>query len=314
MLKYNSMKLFVVFIPMIALVDIIESDAAQCIPGKQILWYYSEPNLDAKIYNGFSSELFNDLSSPLSDLGYCLRIYEKDDTLHSSPTYSEDLLMRVVCKDMGEAHAPEDTNIQIELIVGLVTINNFEKGSYNVLPDRPLASLLFSHEDLGSIRTVFEKKIIENLRTQYICNLMITSDPSGVKVTSHSGLSDITPFEWVVPVGKLNIQCTLKDYFPYIKDINLNRPGVYNYFLQLKKRQWYHSKFFFPGVGCGFLSALCYYFDNFYYTRYKNLGKPDFENDPESFERTFTTAQTFERMSISFLALSCTFLGLSILF
>jgi hypothetical protein len=289
-------------------------NASQCPAGKLVLWYHAEPAIDGKTHNGFSNQLFNELSAPLTDLGYCLTMFDKNDTVPFSFLYRENMLMRIACIDIRESHAPEDAKNQRALVVDLISVENFKKGNFEAFPQRPLVSLSFTPEDIGSIRIIFAKKIIENLRTQYICNLMIASEPPGVKVTARSGLSDVTPFEWVVPVGKLDIQCNLKDYITYKKEINMERPGIYNYFLQMKKKQFYYSKFFIPGVGCGVLSAACYCFDNYYYTKYKSYGKTEHDQDPGIFKRTFTTAQTFERLSISFLAASCSFFGLTIWF
>jgi hypothetical protein len=289
-------------------------NAGQCPAGKLILWYHAESTIDGKTHNGFSRQLFNELSAPLTELGYCLTMFDKNDTMPFSFLYRDNLLMRVACIDIRESHAPIDAKNQPALVVDLISVENFKKGNFEAFPQRPLVSLSFSSEDIGSIRIIFAKKIIENLRTQYICNLMISSDPPGVKVTARSGLSDVTPFEWVVPVGKLDIQCNLKDYITYKKEFNMDRPGVYNYFLQMKKRQFYHSKFFIPGIGCGLVSAVCYGLDNYYYYKYKSYREPEKIGDPGIFERTFNTAQTFERLSLSFLAASCVFFGLSIWF
>ncbi len=314
MFKIESINLFYCILPLIIFFYCSESNAAKCAAGKQILWYYGEPNIDAMTAEGFSDQLFKDLSLPLSSLGYCLTKYEKKDSIPFSSLYRENMVMRVMCRELRENHVSEGEKNQIELIIDLVSVDEFDKGNFTVFPDRPLVSLACAREDFIGIRIIFEKKIIENLRTQYICNLMITSDPTGVTVVARNGLCDITPFEWVVPVGKLEIQCNLKNYMTYKKDIILERPGVYNYFLQMKRKQIYHSKFFLAGTGCGLASAICYYFDNFYYNKYKNLDDKDLDRDPGSFERIFTTAQSFERLSASFLALSCSLFALSIWF
>jgi hypothetical protein len=313
MMKIKSVKfLFCFFLPF-SLSGTSEGSPGQCAAGKQILWYYAEPTVDEKTFSGFSNQVFTELSSPLAALGYCLTRYDKNDTVPFSFLYRENLLMRVVGKSSRE-DAPQDGKSQTTLIVHLMNIKDFKKGNFELFPDRPLVSLSFAPEDIGSILIIFMKKIIENLRTQYICNLMISSDPSGVRVAARSGLSDVTPFEWVVPVGKLDIQCKLKDYLMYKKEITMDRPGVYNYFIQMKKRQLYHSKFFIPGVGCGAASAVCYGFDYYFYNKYQSYKQPEADKDPGIFKRTFTTAQTFERLSASFFALSCSFFGLSIWF
>lgn len=314
MMKLNPVKFLFCFFLLVPLSGMSEGNSGRCAAGKQILWYFAEPVVDEKTYAGFSNQVFTELSSPLAAFGYCLTKCDKKDTVPLSFLDREHLVMRVVCKSFPENPALIDGKGQTELIVHLMNAKDFKKGNFEFFPDRPLVSLSFAPGDIGSILIIFMKKIMENLRTQYICNLMISSDPPGVTVTSRSGLSDVSPFEWVVPVGKLDIQCKLKDYLIYKKDIVMDRPGVYNYFIQMKKRQLYHSKFFIPCVGFGIASAVCYGFDNYYYYKYESYLEPDKVRDPGVFGRTFNTARTFERLSASFLALSCSFLGLSIWF
>jgi hypothetical protein len=288
--------------------------ASRCGPGKQILWYYTEQNLDAKTHNGFSQQLFKELASPLSDFGYCLKLYDKNDTLATSLIYQENSVLRIECNDFKENHTKSDAEKKPELTAYLVPIKHFNISRADILPDRPLVSLSYSSEDIGSILIIFEKKIMENLRTQYICNLSITSEPPGIKVISLNGLSDVTPFEWVVPLGKLTIKSDQKHFLSFKKEIILTRPGVYNYFLQMQKRQIYHSKFFYPGVESGIVSGICYYLDNYFYNKYMSLDENDKIKNPDNFRRTFNTAKTFEGLSVSFLILSCSLLSLSILF
>jgi hypothetical protein len=291
-----------------------ESNPNSCAAGKQVLWYYPEPDIDDNTFSGFSNQLFTELSSPLADLGYCLKKYDKKDTTTHSQANPGNQLMRVACESLHNSRSLKDGKNQTDLFVHLTSITDLEKGGFNFIPIRPLVSFSFSPEDIGSILIIFSKKIIENLRTEFICNLMISSDPSGVAVSARDGLSDVTPFEWVVPVGKLFIQCKMKDYLTYKKEINMDRPGVYNYFIQLKKKQFYNSKFFIPSIACGLAAAACYGSESYFYSRYENFGKAEHDNNPGIFARTFSTAQAFERLGASFLGIGCFFFGLSIWF
>jgi hypothetical protein len=199
-----------------------------------------------------------------------------------------------------------------ELIAVIATLKDVNKENADLASLRPLLSLAFSFEDLESIRVIFEKKIVENLRTQYICNLIITSEPVGVQVTSSTGLSDKTPLEWVAPVGKLQIQCTMEGYLPYKKNIPLDRPGMYDYFLQLKKKQISTSKFFMPAIGMGIAAGIGYGFEAyFYYGKYEKLRKGD---DPHSFEMFFNNAKTCETLTFACLSIAASLLCLSIWF
>jgi hypothetical protein len=312
----KSIKFFLCVVSMLSCVGSSEANPGRaCAAGKQILWYFAEPTVDEKTYNGFTHQVFAELSAPVAALGYCLTMYEKKGTVPFSVLYRENMVMRIVCRPAREGQASREGKNRSELLVHLVNIKAFEKGDFETFPDRPLVSLAFAPEDIGSILVLFVKKIIENLRMEYICNLMISSEPTGVTVTAPSGLSDVTPLEWVVPVGTLDIQCNLKDYIAYKKEIIMTRPGVYNYFIQMKKRQFYHSKFFIPAIGFGVASAVCYGIENYYYLgKYETYGPDEKQRDPGIFERTFNTARTFERLAGSFLLVSCSFVGLSIWF
>jgi hypothetical protein len=311
----KSINFFLWLLPVISLFGLSEGGPGRCSAGKQILWYFAEPVIDEKTFNGFTHQVFAELSSPLSSLGYCLTMHSKKDTVPFSILYRDNMLMRIVCRPAAESQASGEGKNRTELLVHLVGVKAFERGDFETFPERPLVSLSFAPEDVGSILVLFVKKIIENLRMQYICNLLISSDPAGVTVTAPNGLSDVTPLEWVVPVGTLDIQCNLKEYMTYKKEITMNRPGVYNYFIQMKKRQFYHSKFFIPAVSCGIGSAVCYGIESYYYYgKYKTYGEDERTRDPGIFERTFNTAQTFERLAASFLVLGCSFVGLSIWF
>jgi hypothetical protein len=242
-------------------------------------------------------------------------MYEKKDTVPFSVLYRENMVMRIVCREAADRQSIREGKNRTEILVHLVNIKAFERGDFETFPDRPLVSLTFAPEDIGSILILFVKKIIENVRMEYICNLMINSEPTGVTVTAPGGLSDITPLEWVVPVGALDIQCNLKDYMTYKKEITMTRPGVYNYFIQMKKKQFYHSKFFVPAVGFGLASAVCFGIESYYYLwKYENYDQDEKDLDPGIFERTFNTARTFERLAGAFFAAGCCFVGLSIWF
>jgi hypothetical protein len=285
-----------------------------CPRGKQLLLYYPHEKLDARIAAGFSLKLFNELVAPLADIGYCLRPLAKNDSVMSTPSFQETPVMYVVMTETRFNRAPASEIREPELIVVIAQVKDIHRGALDVNSFRPLLSLAYSAEDMENLRVIFEKKIVENLRTQYICNLTVTSEPSGVKVTSVSGLSDVTPLEWVVPVGSVRIRCVSKGFLPYTKSISLDRPGMYNYFLQMKKRQFYHSKFFLPALGLGVAAGICYYFDSYYYGKYNGLGNYDRIHDPQSFELWFNKAKTCETLSLTCLSLGASMLCLSIWF
>ena len=291
---------------------IVYSEPNSCSRGKQIMWFYPSEKLDVRTAPGFSSQVLNDLKISMEQIGYCLIPYIKTDTIPDSAQVNENPVLYLFLTETRPNRAPASEVKEPELVVVITTLKDANKGSVQLSSLRPLMSISFGAEDIENIRVIFEKKIIENLRTQFICNLTITSDPAGVTVTSLNGLSDVTPLEWVVPVGKLNIQCKRDNYMPYKKDISLNRPGTYNYFLQLKKKQFYNSKFFLPALGMWLAAGVSYGLERYYYyEKYEKLTDP---NDEHSFETFFNTAKTCETVATTCLSLCVSMICLSFWF
>jgi len=311
MLIFPAIKPFYLFLALILTLSAF-SEPIQCPRGKQIMWFYPNEKLDARTTMGFSAQVFNDLSSSMEQIGYCLTPYDKTDTFQGSPLLQENQVMYLFLTETRFNRAPASELKEPELVVVIATLKDLNKGSVLLESLRPLMSISFSSADIENIRVIFEKKIVENLRTQFICNLTITSDPPGVTVTSLNGLIDVTPLEWVVPVGKLQVSCKRENYMPYKKDIALDRPGMYNYFLQLKKKQFYNSKFFLPALGMGLAAGVSYGFETYYYYgKYEKLTDP---NDEHSFETFFNTAKTCETVAATCLSACVSLLCLSFWF
>jgi len=284
--------------------------APQFPSGKQTLWYLPQENLDAKIYANFSNELFGNLSADLSEIGYTLRNYSAKDSLTRSVLSRDNLCMYVHLGDPFIGREPGPVVIAIDLC----KMGELSAAQSNPSIFRPLISLSYSPDDPASFRSVLVKKIVENLRTQYICNVIITSEPSGVRVRTQNSLIDLTPLEWIVPVGTLHIQCAKDKYLILNRDLLFAKPGSYSYFFQMKKKQFYNSGFFYPALAVLASSAVCYYFDSYYYGRYSRLGKSDFSNSPGSFPELFQKAKNFENASVVTLASGCCLLGLTFCF
>jgi hypothetical protein len=284
--------------------------APQFPSGKQTLWYLPQDNLDAKTYANFPNELFMNLSADLSEIGYTLRNYSAKDSLSRSVLSRDNLCMYVHLGDSVIGREPGPGVIAIDLC----KMGELAAARSNPSVFRPLLSLAYSPDDPASFRSVLVKKIVENLRTQYICNVIITSEPSGVRVKTQNSLIDLTPLEWIVPVGTLHVQCVKDKYIVLNKDLLFAKPGSYSYFFQMKKKQFYNSGFFYPALAVLASSAVCYYFDNYYYGRYSRLGKPDYSNSPGSFPELFQKAKNFENASVVTLASGCCLLGLTFCF
>jgi hypothetical protein len=201
-----------------------------------------------------------------------------------------------------------------EIVVSLLRVEDWTPQQRMRAKKNPLLTLKYSAEELSTFTSVLIRKIVENLRTQYICHLRIQSIPMGVAIHSETGLEGITPLEWILPVGKLPIVGELEGYEPIHRKINLNSPGIHTYVLQMRKRQFYHSRLFIPTVVLGISSAACFAVERYYYNQYQRLGKEDRENDPESFRRTYTIAKNCERVAAGTLALTGVSLVLCFIF
>jgi hypothetical protein len=282
----------------------------QCPAGKQALWYCPHERLDAKTYGGFSRELFNDLAVQLAGIGYCLRYYSPGDSLASSPGARDNLCLQIHMNDVAANRGSDYGTVEKTLVVELCKISELTKAKTN----RLMLTLVYDSDDPVSLRSVFVKKIVENLRTQYICNVTITSDPPGVRVKTSGQLTDLTPLEWVVPVGSLQVQCSKMKYLAFNKELMLSKPGAYSYFLQMRKRQFYNSKYFYPALALLISSAVFYYYDGYYYDRYNRLGEYELRNSPDSFRSSFQNARNFENASLASFASGCCLLGLTFWF
>jgi hypothetical protein len=282
-----------------------------CPPGKQFLWYFPEEKLDEKTHKGFSQDLFSALSGPLSEMGYWLTPFTVNDTAMRSPVYGESLLMSLYLRD---ANDDQIGNGEKDLFVALTEMKAWNATQGDSSQFRTLFSLRFSPKDLNAIQTIFVKKLVENFRTQYICAITITTDPKGAAVSAQNGLSDHAPFEWVLPVGTLKITCNARDYLPLEKNLVFSNPGSYNYFFQLRKRQFFHSRYIYPAAVTGLLSGVAFIYKNYYWDRYSRLGDIDRRTNPDLFGQTFSKVQFCERLSLGSILLSGAFLALSFRF
>ena len=235
------------------------------------------------------------MAAQLVGIGYCLRYYSAGDSLASSPGARDNLCLQIRMNDSPVNRASDYGIGEKVLVVDLCKISELTKAKMN----RLMLTLVYDSDDPVSLRSVFVKKIVENLRTQYICNVTITSEPPGVRVKTQNQLTDLTPLEWVVPVGSLHVRCSKMKYLAFDKELILSKPGSYSYFLQMKKRQFYNSKYFYPALALFVTSALCYYCDNYYYNRYNQLGEIELRSSPDSFGQTFQKAKNFEYASIT---------------
>jgi hypothetical protein len=305
------MKQVFLFILMTVVVFVFADD--NCIRGSHVLWFYPDESLNSRTQANFSKTIFGDLESPLSTIGYCLKNLDTSDTSCVKEIGEDDKAMYVFVSS-SRNHIPVSGLSESELIVAIMNVNEIINGHIDQGTLRPLMSLSCSPADMENIRFIFVKKIIENMRTQYICNVAISSEPAGARVTSVNGLSDVTPLEWVVPVGKIKINCNIQNYMPYTKDIDMDKPGQYNFFLQLRKRQIYDSRFFIPAVVAAAAAGASYLFDNYYYGKYEALNNSDRISESHKFGEYYNYAKTGETLSVVFVSICASLLCVSIWF
>lgn len=295
-------------------VNLQADEAFDCGSGKRPLFYYTDTLVTNAMPKGFAGRLFNMLHEPLNDVGYCLtrltRSYLADTTLQDelimafSMQYSvtERPINRVDLPDGGSdgSQMEEETTLYdstSRMVVSLLRVDSWSSRELRLAQETPLLTLVYNPEELAIFESVLMRKIVENLRTQYICHLRILSDPDGVLIRSRSGLEGTTPLEWIIPVGKLSISGELKGFEPIRRRLDLNSPGMHTYVIELRKRRFYSSNLFIPTVVIGGSSAALFVASRVIYAQYERLDKVDRDVDPDLFKRKFTQAKNLERSS-----------------
>ncbi|MCX7727173.1 MAG: PEGA domain-containing protein [Chitinispirillaceae bacterium] len=290
----------------------------ECKEGKRVLFLLVDNSVTNRCAYDFAGELYAQLKEPLKEVGYCLRHYEVDSCNDTTSDFGE--LLFIWLKVSYNKKTTSDSFVE-EIIIDSIEELSLSLASCQATGEeeimkslRPFLLIHFDRTDILAFTSVLARKIIENLRNQYICHLRVHSNPSGAKVRAKDGLEGITPVEWVIPVGKTVLTCELKGYNTLTRKVEITSPGVYTYIFELNKRQFYHSKFFVPAVIFGTSSAICFGLERYFYENYRNLGKEDRENRPYLFERTFSLAKGFEYASTGTLILSGCFIVLSFIF
>ncbi|NLP03019.1 MAG: PEGA domain-containing protein [Fibrobacter sp.] len=263
-----------------------------CGPGKKALHYLCDVSVINNIGSGFSADFMEQLKNPLKEIGYCLTVFSPDVLTDSSKI--NDLVMNV------SLFYPDSDSVAV-LLIGLQSIELFQQKE---VFENPLISLVYEPGEISTFKSVLVKKTIENLRTEYVCHLRIQSAPEGVRIRGESGLEGSTPLEWILPVGNMEITGELDGYEPVHRRLDLSKPGIHTYLLEMRKRQFYTSKFIYPAAIFGLGAVTCFAAERYYYSKYMELGREDFFNHPERFENTFNRAKTFERAALTSLILS----------
>lgn len=275
--------------------------AQPCPEAGRRLYFHSEPALNQQVSPAFSDSLFARLQTPLLGLGYCFTNAARDP----NDTNSQDLWLLVRSRISGE---------NLTLTAAVLTEGQRRAGKVAQAIAHPLTELEIQRGDAALLNSIFPQKIIENLRTQYVAQLALVTQPEGAKIRANNGLEGITPLEWVLPLGNLHVIVSHSGYLTREMDLDLTRPGEHTVSLPMIPRRFYHSRFFPVAALAATASLGAYMAQNYYYNQYHRLGLSDQQNRPERFGELFGDAKTWERVSVGSLGLALLTLGLSFSF
>ncbi|MBN1760322.1 MAG: PEGA domain-containing protein, partial [Chitinispirillaceae bacterium] len=291
--------------------------AAPCKAGKRPLFFHADSTLTMMLPQSFPARLFALLVDPLDKIGYC--VSEFYDGIVADTTIQEEMVMwfsmvsliteKVTTMPVDSGNSLQaDSAVEVsvldttaEMVVTLVQVGAMKR-RHAGSGSSPLLTVSYNHEELSTFESVLIRKIIENMRDQYICHLRIESEPEGVVIRTKNGLEGITPLEWIIPVGKVRITGELEGYEPLRRTIDLNEPGSHTYRLTMGRKRFYHSRFFVSSLVLGASSAVCYGIERYYYDQYLKLGREERYNTPDRFAKDFTIAKNFERAAGATLA------------
>ena len=289
------------------------SAPADCGSGRKLLFFSAHPLLDAKAGAGFADSLRRQLREPLLELGYCLSDIKDYRTLLDTARFADNLVLHTLVSEGPDPVVAAGTGSGT-LLVAVLNVRDWSAGKLPEAVSRPLVSLRFHAPEAATLPNIVVKKISENLRSQFVAQLLIQSRPAGVRVRSDAGLEGATPVEWIVPLGNLSVTLEKPGYVPMRRDLDLSSPGMHAFEMQLSKRRFYNSKLIYPALFFGAATGVAFVFENQYYSRYRDLGAADQQDHPEKFADTFRTAKSFERLGYTSLALAATSLVFSFRF
>jgi len=265
-----------------------------CKPEARPIYFTINQTLEQNLPHNFIVEFNKELSDALAEIRFCFKTLTPQ--VLSDTSKRDDIVMYM----SSENQTIDSFN---SIIISTLSVNDWVQGTISTSLEHPLISISYQPEELSTFRSVLIKKIIENIRTQYVCHFRIQSSPSNIHITTDLGLEGKTPLEWIIPVGNLTLKSKTDGYEPFQKKISLDEPGIHTYFLNLKKKQFYHSRFIIPAVVFLLSSAACYYGEHHYYSRYTDYGRDEALNNPDVFGNTYKTARTFETLKYASLAL-----------
>ncbi len=328
-MKNRSISPFLIFFILFLSAEYINSaQAVRCGAGKRSLFFVADSTFYQHTPSGFAERIFNQLKQPLEEIGYCITLF--DTVFLYDSGMAEELVMvlsmipaasgsngLLPMKSSQNEFIPDSeflTTNSLVTIVTLLQVKSWSEKQLQQAAETPLLSLAYKPDELTTFESVLTRKIVENLRMQYICHLRIQSIPENVLIRSDRGLEGRTPLEWIIPLGKIVIRGESEGYEPVHRKIDLAVPGIHTYVFEMSKRRFYHSHFFIPTLVLGASSVTCFALERYYYNKYSNLGREDRGKVPDPFERNFTIAKNFERASAVTLTLGVLTLTLCFFF
>lgn len=296
MFQHSVFKRFINLFSVIVILHSYLAGEQICTGGKEIIFVDFDLSVEQFLPEVFIKDFCEHLKSPLEDIGYCLqnlnRILAETNERKNSMIMSFSVKMQT-----------EQTDTFFNLQVDLIKTSELREGQQS--QSNSFISLSFDLDELNTVETVLIRKIVENLRMQYVCHLRIRSSPESVFVKTETGLEGVTPLEWIVPVGQLSITGELKGYEPCQRLIDIGEPGVHTFHLQMQKRKFYRSKLMFPAGTLLLTSAVCFISERYYYNSYHRLSKEELEQHPEHRKNTYGMAKKFGAFGTAAFILSC---------
>lgn len=274
---------------MLALASVAWCETSEdCDRGKEPLFLYCSPELDRRTHEGLAEAIEAGLYLSLDEIGYCVVPTENPAACRSDSALAGSLLLYVTVADPAVLEEQRPA-----LIAALVKPGPYSRENLEIALSRPLVALSFDSTETDAARAAFIKKVVESLRVSYVCHFVVQSEPQGVSVATSNGLEGTTPTEWILPLGRIELFATMDGYASFRRALELDTPGRHEFFFQMRKKRFYHSKFTMGTVAGLVAAGVCYSLEWHFYKKYHSLDNEDRIEHPDRFAQTFGTAQAF---------------------
>jgi hypothetical protein len=244
-----------------------------------------DTTLDSIIFSGFSLALISQLTRNLASSGYSLKPLPRP----GSVLIMEDSSALVLTVGPRIASGPEPL-LQAFAIPLPAWMSRAADSAF-----QPLAVVPCRRADTAAAPLLVANKIVENLRSRFICRLTVNSVPPQAEVKSAAGLNGVCPADWNVAFGIIDITARKKGYLPATIRLHLSEarnPDTAT--ISLVKRMPYHSAAFIPAIAFATVSAALYGCEYYYFQKYSRLDENDLKNNRDAFGAAFSIAQTCE--------------------